>query len=74
MHARFGERCVSPYVLAIVASRCGRTSEAFALLEQAIRTRDPNVMLLPTDPSFAVLRSDARWNPLVAQIVPRAPE
>jgi len=74
MHARFGERCASPYILAIVASRCGRLSEAFALLEQAIRTRDPNVMLLPTDPSFAGLRDDVRWKPLLAQIVPRGPE
>jgi tetratricopeptide (TPR) repeat protein len=74
MHARFGERCVSPFVLAIVAMRCGRLSEAFALLEQAIRTRDPNVMMLPTDPSFADLHGDVRWNPLLAQIVPRAEE
>jgi Flp pilus assembly protein TadD len=72
MHARFGERCVSPYVLAVVATRCRRTSEAFALLEQAIRTRDPNVMLFPTDPSFADLRGDPRWGPLLAQIVPRS--
>lgn len=74
MHARFGERCVSPYVLAIVAMRCGRSSEAFALLEQAIRTRDPNVMMLPTDPSFGDLRRDARWAPLQALLVPRAPD
>ena len=74
MRARFGERCVSPYILAIVAARCGRTSEAFALLEQAIRIRDPNVMMLPTDPSFDVLRGDSRWRPLLAQSVPRAAE
>jgi Tfp pilus assembly protein PilF len=72
MHARFGARCVSPYVLAVVATRCGRVAEAFALLEQAIRTRDPNVMMLPTDPSFEDLRADGRWPPLLAQIAPRA--
>jgi Flp pilus assembly protein TadD len=71
MRERFGERCVSPYVLAIVALRCGRSSEAFALLEQAIRTRDPNVMLLRTDPSFRDLRRDPRWAPMEAQIGPR---
>ncbi|MEO8487146.1 MAG: hypothetical protein ABI585_12510, partial [Betaproteobacteria bacterium] len=74
MHARFGERCASPYVLAIVATRCGRIAEAFALLEQAIRTRDPNVMLLATDPSFADLRGDPRWSLLLAQRVPRGAE
>lgn len=71
MRARFGEHCVSPYVLAIVALRCGRSDEAFALLEQAIRTRDPNVMMLPADPSFAPLRGDPRWERLLAQRVPR---
>lgn len=71
MRARFGERCVSPCVLAIVALRCGRPDEAFALLGQAIRTRDPNVMMLPADPGFALLRSDPRWERLLAQRVPR---
>lgn len=74
MHARFGERCVSPYVLAVVATRCGRSSEAFALIEQAIRTRDPNVMMLATDPSFRDLHRDPRWGPVLAQCVPRAAE
>lgn len=72
MRARFGERCVSPYVLAIVALRCGRTDEAFALLELAIDTKDPNVMMLSSDPSFAPLRDDRRWGPLLALRVPGA--
>ena len=36
MHARFGKRCVSPYVLAIVAVRCNRMQAALKLLEGAI--------------------------------------
>jgi len=72
MRARFGERCVSPYVMAIVALRCGRTGEAFAQLEQAIRSRDPNVMMLSTDPSFTALRVDPRWESLLALRVPGA--
>jgi len=66
MHARFGERRVSPYALGIVATRCGRHDRAFALLEQAVRDRDPSVMMLGTDPSFADLHFDPRWSALLA--------
>ena len=71
---RFGASRVSPYVLGIVAVRCGRTDRAFALLAQAIERRDPNVMLLGTDPSFADLHGDARWTPLLATRVPTSEE
>ena len=72
MYARFGDACVSPYVAAIVAARCRRFHEACALIEQAIRVRDPSVMYLPTDPSFDALRRDPRWPKLLALRVPPA--
>jgi len=63
--ARFGERRVSPYVLGIVATRCGRRDRAFEYLADAIIRRDPNVMMLSADPSFADLRDDPRWAALL---------
>jgi Flp pilus assembly protein TadD len=65
--ARFGANRVSPYTLAIVATRCGRRYLAFAHLDDAIIRRDPNVMMLQADPSFDDLRSDPRWEPLLAR-------
>lgn len=74
MFERFGDRCVSPYVLAIVATRCGRHDRAFAWLHEAVEIRDPNALLVPSDPSFAALRTDARWMPLVARLTPSVAE
>ncbi len=64
---RFGASRVSPYTLAIVATRCGRHDHAFAHLDDAIARRDPNVMMLKADPSFAKLHGDSRWAPLLAR-------
>lgn len=64
---RFGASRVSPYVIAIVATRCGRPDRAFELLDDAITRRDPNVVMLPVDVSFADLRDDPRWAPLMAR-------
>ena len=71
MHTRFGDRCVSPYVLAIVAARCGRQDRALSLLATAIDMRDPNVMMLGTDPSFADLAGRPEWTGLLASRQPR---
>ena len=65
--ARFGAARVSPYVLAIVAMRCGRRDRAFEHLEDAIKRHDPNVMMLAADPSFADLHDDPRWTALLAR-------
>ena len=70
--ARFGASRVSPYVLAIVATRCGRLDRAFAHLDDAIIRHDPNVMMLAADPSFADLHDDPRWVALLARR--RAPD
>ena len=68
MHARFPNRIVSPYVLGIVAMRCGRHDDAFALLERADAERDPSALEMPGDVSFAALHRDPRWLPLVARV------
>ena len=64
---RFSDRPLSPYVLAIFATRCGRAAEAFALLERALVERDPSALQIPLDPSFDALHRDARWAALLAR-------
>ena len=68
MHARFADRIISPYVLAVVATHCGRHDDAFALLERADLERDPNALQIPSDVSFRRLVGDPRWAPLVARV------
>ncbi len=63
---RFAGRPLSPYVLAIFATRRGRANDAFPLLERAVRERDPSAVQIPLDPSFEALRGDARWAVLTA--------
>ena len=46
--------------------------EAFAHLAEAVAIRDFNALLIPTDPSFAALRTDARWPALVTSLLPSA--
>lgn len=67
MRTAFGEERASPYVLAVVATRCGRHDEAFARLVEALDVHDPNAGLASTDPSFDDLRQDARWMQLLAR-------
>ena len=63
---RFGERLLSPCVLAMFETRRGRIDAAFALLDRALRERDPHAMQTPIDPSFADLHADPRWAALLA--------
>jgi len=65
---RFGPDATSPYVLAIVATRCGRADQAFALLQRAVDEPDPSAVMLGGDPSFDSLRDDARWAGLLAAL------
>ena len=74
VRARFGDKVLSPYVLAVVATRCGRPEQALALLQEAIAVRDPSVAMLSLDPSFAALRGDPRWPAVLALRVPRRAE
>jgi len=70
---RFADRLISPYVLAIFATRCGRADQAFALLDRAVAGFDPNALQLEHDPSFEDLHSDARWGSLLQRIGRRRP-
>lgn len=72
--ARFDGRLISPYVLAIYATRRERADEAFLLLERALRERDPNAMQLGLDPCFQPLHANPRWAALKASVhQPRRP-
>jgi tetratricopeptide (TPR) repeat protein len=64
---RFAGRPVSPYLLAIFATRRGCADEAFAQLERACVERDPSALQIPLDPSFGDLHGDARWGSLLAR-------
>lgn len=64
---RFAGRPISPYVLAIFATRRGRPDQAFALLERARDERDPSALQIPHDPSFDGLHGDPRWAALLAR-------
>lgn len=74
MHEKFADRFISPYMLAIVATRCGRLDQAFGLIEHCIRERDPNVMFMSHEPSFDDLRTDPRWTSVLALLNPAAPK
>jgi predicted Zn-dependent protease len=72
--ARFDGRLLSPYVLAIFATRRGKPDEAFALLGRALLERDPNAMQIGIDPCFQPLHADPRWPALAASLSqPRRP-
>ncbi|MFO1313132.1 MAG: tetratricopeptide repeat protein [Burkholderiales bacterium] len=65
---RFGDDCLSPYVLAIVAARCGRADEAIALLARAVDVRDPSALLMPRDPSFTQLHTHPAWTQITRRL------
>lgn len=65
---RFAGRITSPYVMAIVALRMGDSEESLALLRRALDESDPNVLLVPTDPSLGALRGEPRFAALCAEL------
>lgn len=46
-------------------ARLGEVERAFALLEEAIERREIGVWFLKTDPGFAALRDDPRWEAIL---------
>lgn len=68
LNASFGPDATSPYVLAIVATRCGRPDQAFALLQRAVIEPDPSAVIMRLDPSFAGLHADPRWPALLVAL------
>ena len=65
MHRRFPDRFISPYLLAIVATRCGRHTEALEALRRCLRERDPNLIFMRHEPSFLGLHLDPGWAELL---------
>ncbi len=59
---------LSPYVRSVYAVWRGRHDEALELLERALDERDPQAILLATDPSFRSLHGDRRWTALLERL------
>jgi TolB-like protein/Flp pilus assembly protein TadD/tRNA A-37 threonylcarbamoyl transferase component Bud32 len=67
-------RFVSPFNLALAHLHLGERDRAFALLEEALQTRDVWLVWMLTEPQLDPLRSDPRFTALVRRMnVPQAP-
>ncbi len=70
--ARLEERAkkawVSPYQLAAQAAELGDAGRTFAELDRALTERDPSLVSADVDPAFDGMRSDPRFQELVARI------
>lgn len=64
---------LSPYVVAIFATHRGRRDAALAALASALDERDPQAVLLASDPSFTALHGEPGWAPLLARLGLRPP-
>jgi tetratricopeptide (TPR) repeat protein len=62
------QKYVSPFDLAIARLGLGQTEKALALLDQAVEERSPRAAFLGVEPHFDGLRSDARFQRLMARI------
>jgi tetratricopeptide (TPR) repeat protein len=62
---RFSSAQISPFVLAVFETRCGRHDEAIALLQRTVAEQDPLTVQIGLDTSFAGLRSHPQWRALV---------
>jgi DNA-binding winged helix-turn-helix (wHTH) protein/TolB-like protein len=60
-------RYVSPYTIAAIYTGLGEKDQAFKWLERAYEERDVWLMNLKVDPVFAKLRSDKRFQDLLAR-------
>jgi tetratricopeptide (TPR) repeat protein len=56
------------YRLAVVCSRIGNRDAAFAALDRAYETNDPALQAIMIDPLLADLRTDARYEALLARM------
>lgn len=68
LKARSKARYVSSYDLALAALGVGETSQALALLAQAVEERSPRAAFLGVDPRFDELRNDTRFKVLMVRI------
>ncbi len=62
---------VSPVERAAAHSALGQVDEALALLEEAVRARDPRLASLRTDPVWDPLRPDDRFKAFLRSLGPR---
>jgi len=69
-----GERTISPYTIAMHHIVLDREDDALRELERGFEIRSSAMVLLPTDPLFDRLRSNARFTSLVERIRSRAAE
>ena len=65
---RSGKEFVSPVSLAILYTGIGDNASALASLESALRARDPQLQYLNVEPHFDALRTEPRFQTLVAQV------
>lgn len=65
LHQRFAARYVSPYQVALVHWRLGDLQATLRCLDEAAASRDPNLIYALTDPAFADLRGQARFDSLL---------
>jgi eukaryotic-like serine/threonine-protein kinase len=61
LQARPRGRFVPPYDLAVIHAGLGERDRAFARLQEAVSTNDPESMILPVDPRLSTLRGDPRF-------------
>src|SRR6185436_17328013 len=59
-------REVPRFQLAMFAARAGRNAEAFDLLRESARRREPGTLWLAVHPAFASLRNQREFGALVA--------
>lgn len=62
------QRYVSPYTVAAIYAGLGNQEQAFTWLEKAVEERDVWLMNLKVDPVFAKLRSNRKFDDLLARI------
>jgi Flp pilus assembly protein TadD len=59
---------VSPYAIAELSLVLGERDQALEWMEKAYQQRDNNLIYVNSDPSWATIRSDPRFQVLVARI------
>ena len=58
----------SPFLVALVYVGLGDKDRAFEWLDKAVQARNWQLPLLTAEPTFASLRTDPRYQPLIARL------
>lgn len=59
---------VAPTEFATLYGQLGNRERAIALLQQAVRERDPRILMIETDPSYDFVHPDLRYRAIVQQL------